>query len=86
VDLLSEEGEGRGFWESVSEIGELKVSDSTTIRFERGVTKRGGREVISIRSWVKTGKYSGPTKAGFALDPKVAEEFYHLLGKALGKS
>lgn len=83
---MSEEGEGGGFWESVRAVGELKVSDSTTIKFERGVTKRGAREVVSIRSWVKTQKYSGPTKAGFALDPKVAEEFYNLLGKALGKA
>jgi hypothetical protein len=73
------------FWESVQEVGNVRVSDSTTIRFEKGVTKRGGREVISIRTWISTQKYSGPTKAGFALDLKVAEEFYALLGKALGK-
>ncbi len=79
------EGEGGSFWETVKEVGEIKVSDSTVIKFERGVTKRGGRELISIRTWVKTQKYSGPTKAGFALDPKVAEEFHSLLGRALGK-
>ena len=83
---MAEESGGGGFWESVEEIGQLPVSDSTTIKFEKGVTKRGGREIVSIRSWVKTAKYSGPTKAGFALDPKTAEEFYKLLGKALGKS
>jgi hypothetical protein len=83
---LAEETEGGGFWESVQEIGQLNVSDLTTIKFEKGVTKRGKREVISIRSWVKTQKYSGPTKAGFALDPRTAEDFYNLLGKALGKN
>lgn len=83
---MAEAGEGDGFWESVQHVGELKVSDSTTIKFERGITKRDKREVISVRSWVKTQKYSGPTKAGFTLDPKVAEEFYALLGKALGKA
>ena len=82
---MSEQANASGFWESVQEIGELKVSDTTTIKFERGVTKRGRREVISIRSWVKTQKYSGPTKAGFALEPRTAEEFYSLLGRALGK-
>jgi hypothetical protein len=82
---VSEAGEAGEFWESVREVGQLKVSDSTTIRFERGVTKRDKRELISVRTWVKTKKYSGPTKAGFALEPKTAEEFYALLGKALGR-
>ena len=85
-DTLSEATEGNGFWETVREIGQVAVSDSTTIKFERGVTKRDKREVVSIRTWVKTQKYSGPTKAGFTLDQKTAEEFYMLLGKALGKS
>ncbi len=83
---MSESGQGNEFWESVQGIGQIKVSDSTTIKFERGVTKRDKRDVISIRTWVNTQKYSGPTKAGFTLDPKVAEEFYALLGKALGKA
>jgi hypothetical protein len=78
---LAEESEGGGFWESVQEIGQLNVSETTTIKFEKGITKRGKREVNSTRSWVKTQKYSGPTKAGFALDPKTAKEFYNLLGK-----
>jgi hypothetical protein len=50
------------------------------------VTKRDKRELISIRTWVKTKKYSGPTKAGFAFEPRTAEEFYALLGKALGRA
>jgi len=82
---LAEGGEGQEYWESVQEIGQLKLSDATTVKFQRGITKRDNRDVISIRSWVTTKKYSGPTKAGFNLDAKVAEEFYALLGKALGK-
>jgi len=82
---LAEEGGGSDYWDSVQEIGELKLSEATTVKFQRGITKRDKKEVISIRSWVKTQKYSGPTKAGFNLDPKVAEDFYNLLGKTLGK-
>jgi len=82
---LAEEGGGSDYWESVQDIGELKLSEATTVKFQRGITRRDKRETISIRAWVKTQKYSGPTKAGFNLDPKVAEEFYGLLGKTLGK-
>jgi len=83
---LSEAGEGGGFWESVQEVGKIDVNDTTMIKFEKGVRKRDKRDIISVRTWVKTQKYSGPTKAGFALDPKTAEGFYALLGKALGKA
>ena len=79
---MSEAGEGGGFWESVQEVGKIDVNDTTMIKFEKGVRKRDKRDIISVRTWVKTQKYSGPTKAGFALDPKTAEEFYALLGKA----
>ncbi len=42
--------------------------------------------MISMRAWVAGKRYSGPTKQGFNLDVKTAEEFYSLLGKALGKA
>jgi|GEM_PF-4929040 hypothetical protein len=82
---MSEKGPEE-YWEQVQEIGELKLGESTVIKFQKGVTKRDRREVVSIRAWVAGKKYTGPTRQGFNLDLKTAEEFYNLLGKALGKS
>ena len=82
---MAEDNFGKEYWKTVHPVGELKVSESTTIKFEWGVRNRDSHVVISIRTWVQTKKYSGPTKAGFLLDTQVAEQFYELLGKALGK-
>lgn len=82
---MSEQGHEE-YWEQVQEIGQLKLGESTVVKFQRGVTKRDKREVVSIRTWVTGKRYTGPTKQGFNLDLKTAEEFYDLLGKALGKS
>jgi len=73
------------YWEQVQDVGQLRLGEATTVRFQRGITKRDKKEVISFRAWVVGKRYSGPTKQGFNLDVKTAEEFYHLLGKALGK-
>ena len=81
---MAEDDFGKEYWKTVHPVGELKVGESTTIKFEWGVRKRDDHVVISIRSWVQTKKYSGPTKAGFMLDTQTAEGFYDLLGKALG--
>lgn len=82
---MAEDDFGKEYWKTVHPVGELKVSESTIIRFEWGVRNRDSHVVISIRTWVQTKKYTGPTKAGFLLDTQVAEGFYDLLGKALGK-
>jgi len=84
---LSEEagGGGQQYWEQVNDIGELKLGEATVVKFQRGVTKKDKREVIAMRAWVKGSRYSGPTKQGFNLSVEAAEEFYGLLGKALGK-
>jgi hypothetical protein len=82
---LSEQG-SEEYWKQVQDIGELKLGEATTIKFQRGTTKRDGREVVSMRAWVAGKRYSGPTKQGFNLDIKTAEEFYRLLGRALGKA
>lgn len=79
------EQSGEEYWEQVQEIGQLKLGEATTVKFQRGITKKDGREVVAMRAWVAGKKYSGPTKQGFNLDVKTAEEFYRLLGKALGK-
>ncbi|QQG48206.1 MAG: hypothetical protein HY247_05465 [archaeon] len=85
MSVTSEE-KSEEYWERVEDIGEVVLGQATTVKFQRGVTKRNGREVISFRVWVKGNRYTGPTKQGFNLEPKVAEEFYAMLGKALGKS
>jgi hypothetical protein len=82
---VAEDDFGKEYWKTVYPVGELKVSESTTIKFEWGVRNKDRHVVISIRTWVQTKKYSGPTKAGFILDSQVAEKFYELLGKAIGK-
>ena len=69
----------------MSDVGELKLGEATVVKFQRGVTKRDKREVVAMRAWVKGNRYSGPTKQGFNLSVEAAEEFYALLGKALGK-
>jgi len=81
----SEQG-GGNYWEQVQDVGEIKLGEATTVKFQRGVTRRDKREVISIRAWVAGKRYTGPTKQGFNLDRKTAEEFYAMLGKALGKA
>ncbi len=73
------------YWEQVRDVGQLKLGEATTVKFQRGITKKDKRDVISFRAWVAGKRYSGPTKQGFNLDVKTAEEFYSLLGKALGK-
>jgi hypothetical protein len=82
----SSEESGEGYWEQVQEIGQIKLGQATTVRFQRGITKRDKREVIAIRAWVEGARYKGPTRQGFNLDVKTAGEFYGLLGKALGKA
>lgn len=64
----------------------MKLGTATTVKFQRGVTKRDKKDVIAMRAWVAGKRYSGPTKQGFNLDLQAAEEFYKLLGKALGKT
>lgn len=85
VKNLSEQSSGE-YWEQVQDIGQVRLGEATTIKFQKGITKRDKREVISMRAWVAGKRYSGPTKQGFNLDVETAEEFYRLLGKALGKS
>lgn len=74
------------YWEKVNEIGEVKLGTATTIKFSRGIRKRDGKEVISIRTWVKGRKYQGPTKQGFDLAVESAKEFDALLKKAIEAS
>lgn len=84
---MSEEASSENqYWEQVREIGELRLGEATVVKFQRGVTRRDRRDVIAMRAWVQGKRYSGPTKQGFNLSPESAEQFYVLLGKALGKT
>lgn len=85
VNKLSDQSGGE-YWERVEEVGQMKLGEATSVRFQRGTTKRDKKEVIAMRAWVAGKRYSGPTKQGFNLDLRAAEEFYNLLGKALGKT
>jgi hypothetical protein len=85
VSDSTEQGD-EGYWERVQDIGEIRLGEATTVKFQRGITRRDKREVLSMRTWVSSARYSGPTKQGFNLDLKTAEEFYDLLGRALGKT
>lgn len=59
---------------------EVEVSDTEIIKIEASAQE--GREefpFVSMRLWVNTKKYSGPTKKGFTFDPEWLHEMIEKL-------
>jgi hypothetical protein len=45
---LAEDDFGKEYWKAVHPVGELKVNESTTIKFEWGVRNKDSHVVISV--------------------------------------
>jgi len=53
----------------LKEIGSIKLDDGNEIKFS--VDSFKGHKYVSVRKYLKSDTYSGPTKAGITLSPEI---------------
>lgn len=56
----------------LTEIGTLAMDDGNEIKFS--VDSYKGHKYVSVRKYLKTDTYSGPTKAGITLSPEIVSK------------
>ncbi len=56
-------------FEILTQIGSLILEDGNEIKFS--VDSYRGHKYVSVRKYLKTDTYSGPTKAGITLSPEI---------------
>lgn len=56
-------------FEILTQIGSLVLDDGNEIKFS--VDSYRGHKYVSVRKYLKTETYSGPTKAGITLSPEI---------------
>lgn len=56
-------------FEVLAEVGNIKIEDGNEIKFT--VDSFKGHKYVSIRKYLKSDGYSGPTKAGITLSPEM---------------
>ncbi len=56
-------------FEILTQIGSLVLDDGNEIKFS--VDSYRGHKYVSVRKYLKTDTYSGPTKAGITLSPEI---------------
>jgi hypothetical protein len=60
------------------ELGAIEVSDGSTVKVSKFVG-RDGKDRIDVRLWIKSERYTGPTKKGVTIPKEMLPELVKIL-------